>query len=115
MKRILIGLLAAAVSTLSTMGVEDNNPCTHDWGDKQYDCDTWIREKSHDSLPCSSATVGAVKSAALSATETGGSCRPYRVCNKCHERDDLTLEYLGGKSASYNGEERYDMGANKGM
>ena len=111
MKRILIGLLAAAVSTLSTMGVEDNNPCTHDWGDKQYDCDTWIREKSHDSLPCSSATVGAVKSAALSATETGGSCRPYRVCKKCHERDDLTLEYLGGKSASYSGEERYDMGS----
>ena len=29
MKRILVGLLAAAVSTLSTMGVEDNNPCTH--------------------------------------------------------------------------------------
>ena len=29
MKRILIGLLAAAVSTLSTMGVEDNNPCDH--------------------------------------------------------------------------------------
>lgn len=111
MKRILIGLLASAISMISTWAVEDNNPCTHEWGTEQYECNTWISETEHDYLPCSSATVAAVEAAAKSATDTGGKCQPYRICSKCGERNDSNASYLGSKSASYNGEKQYDTGA----
>ena len=111
MKRILIGLLASAISMIPAWAVEDNNPCTHEWGDTQYECNTWISETEHDYLPCSSATVAAVEAAAKSATDTGGKCQPYRICSKCGERNDSNASYLGSKSASYNGEKQYDTGA----
>ena len=77
MKRILIGLLASAIYMIPAWAVEDNNPCTHDWGTRQYDCNTGISEKkdANKTLPCSSATVSAVKSAAKNAVEAGGECR----------------------------------------
>lgn len=71
MKRILTGLLASAISMIPTWAVEDNNPCTHEWGDTQYECNTWISETEHDYLPCSSATVAAVEAAAKSANGYG--------------------------------------------
>ena len=111
MKRILIGLLASAISIIPAWAVEDNNPCTHEWGDTQYECNTWISETEHDYLPCSSATVAAVEAAAKSATDTGGKCQPYRICSKCGERNDSNASNLGSKSASYNGEKQYDTGA----
>ena len=114
MKRILIGLLASAISMISAWAVEDNNPCTHEWGDTQYECDTWISVKdgADTSLPCSSATVSAVESAAKGATQTGGVCQPYQICSKCGERRDSDPRYLDSKSASYDGEPQYDTEAN---
>ena len=103
MKRILIGLLASAIYMIPAWAVEDNNPCTHDWGDKQYECDTGISEKkdANKTLPCSSATVSAVKSAAKNAVETGGKCQPYKICKKCGERKDEDSSRLTSLSASY--------------
>ena len=114
MKRIQIGLLAGVLSLISAWGVEDNNPCTHDWGETQHECNTWIgiEDNADTDLPCSSATVSAVEAAAKRVTQTGGVCQPYRICKKCGERHDAKAEYLDSKSASYDGEPQYDTEAN---
>jgi len=107
MKRLTL-LLLLLFAGLCARAAEDNNPCLHEWGDTQYDCSTWISEISHSSLPCSSATLSALESAAEGATETGGVCNSYQVCGKCSARKDLDSDHLGSKTASYNGTPVYD-------
>ena len=59
------------------------------------------KKDANKNLPCSSATVSAVKSAAKNAVETGGKCQPYKICKKCGERKDEDSSRLTSLSASY--------------
>ena len=93
MKNIFLLSILTAFLLTSTVFSEENNPCLHSWRDVQYDCNTSITAGSV-SVGCKT-TKSEVLSQLKSTVKKSGSCKKYRICTTCGERDNL-----GSKSFS---------------
>ena len=101
MKNIpLLSILTMLLFVFSVFS-EENNPCLHDWGDVQYECTTSLTWENGNSLPCSAVTdFSHLENAAKSRASKSGTCKRYRLCSKCGERDNLSDKEFGSKRAS---------------
>ena len=66
---------------------EENNPCLHSWSGTLYDCNTSVSGGSV-SVDCKT-TKSEAQSKIKAASTKNGSCKKYRICSKCGERDNL--------------------------
>ena len=109
MKNIpLLSILTMLLFVFSVFS-EENNPCLHDWGDVQYECTTSLTWENGNSLPCSAVTdFSHLENAAKSRASKSGTCKRYKLCRKCGERDNLSDKEFGSKSASCTHEIRDD-------
>ena len=89
MKNISLLSILTTLLLSFTVFAEENNPCLHSWGDVQYECNTSLTWENGNSLSCSAVTdFSRLKDAAENRASKSGSCKRYKLCTKCGERDN---------------------------
>ena len=69
---------------------EENNPCLHNWGDIQYECNVSPKLSGNGDMNRCGVTPAEAKSRARSIASYDGSCKRYKVCRNCGERENLS-------------------------
>ena len=101
MKNISLLSILTTLLLSFTAFAEENNPCLHSWGDVQYECNTSLTWENGNSLSCSAVTdFSRLKDAAENRASKSGSCKRYKLCTKCGERDNLSDKTFGSKTAT---------------
>jgi len=101
MKNISLLSILTTLLLSFTVFAEENNPCLHSWGDVQYECNTSLTWENGNSLSCSAVTdFSRLKDAAENRASKSGSCKRYKLCTKCGERDNLSDKTFGSKTVT---------------